>query len=265
MLKNLALNDSTDINEALSIIAKNSPNLLALTVSGKIKTSTVKIIAKHCHQLMKLSLGNEYRLTDAALVALGTNCPNLIELPVICFSVAVTTLGLRALTQGCRKLTSIALVDSSDEGMIAVAENGKELTSFSIYACGAITDASFQAIGRHCSNLTSINVVGYPVACAGFSALARGCRKMKYVYIGSLSDITALNEQWPSLCSFEMKNAETLTDTELEVLSRCCPNLESISLHRCSSITSVGLAALASNCPNLKEKDIQGIQGTQIG
>ena len=251
--------DFDDINEALTIAAKNCLNLRSLRYGGleTITEATLIVIAEHCHKFTTLAVGwKQPQLTDAALVALGKGCPEFMELNCPIYIPEATAVGLRALAQGCRKFTSVDLHNSSDTEVIAVVVKGSQLTSIVLSNCAALSGAAFQSIGHHCSNLINVDI-DCQMTWIGLSALAKGCKELNSVKVLSfnkLSDslhvITNI-EQFPNLQVLFVEDAQTLSDTELEALSLYCPNLGSICFRDCSAITSVGITLLAQNCSGL--------------
>ena len=267
VLENLTLTDCADINDALTIAARNCPNLRTLTGGGHnvIQEATVRIIAEHCHHLKSLSLGYALQLTDAALVALGSGCPNLTDFRQPIHSPPATVDGLRGLTQGCPNLTSLFLHNPSEEGIAVVVENCKHLVELRLHGRQELSLASCQAIGRHCSNLISLGVDDRHIPWVGLSALARGCHKLTRLtcsYYSSVTDVvsSSLYVSWPSLHELCVIAAENLSDADLEAIGSCCPNLTKVTLFGCSNITSIGLTALALSCAQLADVYMYGCQ-----
>jgi len=67
------------------------------------------------------------------------------------------------------------------------------------------------------------------------------------------------------LRSLDCSNCSTLTDAQLEAISRACPNLQNINVSNCPNISNVGARAIATHCRQLQHVNVSGTGITNDG
>ena len=179
--------------------------------------STFQLLSVHCPKLEQFRCNlNVESITDAALIALGTGCPNL-QRAYFDRCPHVTDAGLVALVTGCPKLENIDLLECrnfTSAGWLALAENCSGLKRLNIIGnynikeqdiiaiaehCPQLvflrvshhcaTNAVLIALGKNCLALETLDVAG-PCCEIGITALAKGCTKLKYLYLYDCNAIT---------------------------------------------------------------------------
>ena len=144
-LQSLNLFDCSNITDAsVSEVARRCSNLQSLTLNGcwNITDTSLSGVARGCSNLQALNLLNCSNITDASLLEVARRCSNLQSLDL----------------RHCRKITDAQSVGSSKRMFkppLTLPRMVQQLQS-----CCNITDASVSEVGRGCSNLHSLNLIG---------------------------------------------------------------------------------------------------------
>ena len=184
---------------------------------------------------------------------------------ILCF----TDIGVLAIAQGCRHLSTINLdgwYNISDIGVSAIAEGCHHLTSISLGSCLSISDLGISAIAQGCPDLISISLYGCEgISDIGISAIAQGCSDLRSIDLsccGYISDIgiSAIAQGCPDLRSISLGNCRSISDIGISVIAQGCPLLRSIDLSDCEGISDAGISAIAQGCPLFISFDLSGCE-----
>jgi hypothetical protein len=197
------------------------------------QSELIAIIASHCHKLRELHASRG--LTDADLVALGDDCPQLSNLDLLDNNVTDAGLLAVALNRALLKLCLEGCSNLTDEGLEAIARYCPQLQDLDLSACDHLTDATLIALGQHCHNLHELNVSNFNMTDAGPQAIAAGC---------------------PLLEVITLAPGDQLTDTALIALGQRCHNLRELCITD-ASVTHVGVAIIAKGCSRLEMLNVQ--------
>ncbi|OVA01818.1 Leucine-rich repeat [Macleaya cordata] len=198
-------------------------NLTSLNFSyANIEAEQLKSVIRHCHKLQVFWVLDS--VCDEGLQAVAATCKDLRELRVFPMNAQedsecpVSEVGLRAISEGCRKLRSIlyfcqrmtnaAVVAMSkncpelvvfrlcimgrhlpdhitgkpmDEGFGAIVMNCKKLTRLAV--SGLLTDEAFRLIGRYGKLVRTLSVAFAGDSDMGLTYVLEGCPKLQKLEI----------------------------------------------------------------------------------
>ncbi|EPS61296.1 hypothetical protein M569_13501 [Genlisea aurea] len=167
--------------------------------------------------------------------------------------------GLLILSEGCRNLRQIALMNATEKGLEFLSRNCEMLQEMELHCC---SDLSLRGI-HGCHNLQIVKLIGrlkgvYDLAISdiGMTILAQGCRRLLKLELvgceGSFDGIKAMG-----ICC-QMLEELTLSDHRMEggwlsALSYCV-NLKILNIHSCEYVDpNPGLHEHLGACPMLEE------------
>eukprot|EP00035_Acanthoeca_spectabilis_P030974 m.477771 g.477771 ORF g.477771 m.477771 type:complete len:366 (-) comp44959_c0_seq1:82-1179(-) len=208
------------------------------TLDTAMDDLVVAAVLKRCPDLTTVRLRYHF-MTDAIVLAAAQLCPLLhtvaLEGPFI------SEIGLTQLVTHCTRLRSLSLTRLS-----------------SIYP------PALEAVGKHCPQLTSFEMVhcgrnnGYSLLPCS-ATIIKGCRDLSELRLEGLcitsAVVTAITSHRPRLTLLHVNLAYNSTaQFDFAAVARSCPLLRSVSF-----VASVGInadeivAALAQNCPFLSD------------
>ncbi|XP_074272947.1 F-box protein At5g51380-like [Silene latifolia] len=193
--------------------------------------------------------------------------------------------GLKLIGSGCSNLRKLCVVNASEEGLRAVAENCDTLQELEVHCCEDMVLRSFSKF----RNLQILKLSGYVeglyesvVSDIGLTILAQGCRRLVKLELsgceGSYDGIKAIGQccqmlEELTICGHRMSggwlaalsycsNLKTLKLQSCESIDVCpgpdehlgsCPTLEELYLERCQVREKEGVRALFLVCKFVKE------------
>ncbi|KAB1214782.1 F-box protein SKIP2 [Morella rubra] len=130
-------------------------------------------VAERCKLLRKLHIDGwrTNRIGDEGLIAIASQCPNLLELCLI--GLNPTALSLAPLASNCPKLERLALCGSASVG-----------------------DAEIACIAKKCTALKKLCIKGCPISVVGVEALAWGCPNLIKVKVKKCKGVTSEVVEW---------------------------------------------------------------------
>jgi hypothetical protein len=217
----LELSRGENINSQLPAIALAFPNLRKLDLPFSLKTDALSE-------------------SDAGLIMLGNQCPNLerISCQHVTINQAVVTLAekLRNL-----KHLDVGHCDLSDAGLEALGKHSPLLEWLNVKVSGAkITDAGLRALGGS----------------ANIFAELRGCRSLKYLNLTSQfrttnDGVQHILSQCQELENLVLDNTRCERNVILDIRFQC-PNLQTLNLENVpGNVTPDGIRNFARMCPRL--------------
>ncbi|KNA04217.1 hypothetical protein SOVF_201600 [Spinacia oleracea] len=161
----------------------------------------------------------------------NSNLNGLVEIHLE--RIQVTDSGLSAISN-CATLEILHLVktpECTNLGIISMAERCKLLRKVHIdgWRTNKIGDEGLIALGKNCSNLQELVLIGVNPTTLSLEVIASNCRSLERL----------------ALCS-----SETIGDLEMSCIASKCTALKKFCIKSCP-ISDNGLEALAWGCPNL--------------
>jgi len=242
------------------------------------------------HKLIFLSLrcGLLSRLSNDFLIALSSNCPNLIEADIgsgkieddglvrfvrgcsyiqklnIANSRQITDAGMKAIAYGCRFIKSLnvrACMLITDDSLKAVAENCDMLEKIDISCCKEVTDVAFIHLGNNCSALIDVDMSGCSkltdhavVHLVKMRGLNLRYLKMNRLRCPSYTDcsVKAISQYCPHLMIFDCSINSEITDVSISQLAQACEKLIDVNLSGCKKITDASVHKFGDFCAKLE-------------
>ncbi|XP_031481530.1 uncharacterized protein LOC116251413 [Nymphaea colorata] len=187
---------------------------IELVTCRSITASLLLRVAEHCRSLVSL------------VVYDGGNRDALIEVIRNCGSL--------------RKIDLRLPLDLDDDGLMAIAQNCRELQSLCLQSCVMISGESLRSLGRVlCSSLEELALVNCDAAEREPGLL------------------TSLGQNLRSLKRLDLSYNELLLDKEMVSMLASSRNLVEISLRGCRGLTDMTISAIIKNCPLLRIIDIR--------
>lgn len=203
-------------------------------------------LAAMCPRLRHLSIDERASclggMTNALARALGARCPLLESLEVYFEryslpSELLTDEGLIALSEGCRRLSCLVLVN-----------------------CDYVSDRSLYAVAANCRGLRELQLGGYSenITDGGLSVLVESCPSLVTLWLsGRLLKVTdtALSalSRGPSAATLRrVKLTRSMTSSGALRLLRSCAGLREVDARHCrGEFEEADVAGLARACPRL--------------
>lgn len=163
--------------------------------------------------------------------SISSNHNSLVEVHLE--RIQVTDFGLSAISN-CTNLEILHLVktpECTNLGIVSVAERCKLLRKVHIdgWRTNKIGDEGLTALGKNCTNLQELVLIGINPTPPSLEVIASNCRNLERL----------------ALCS-----SETIGDGEMSCIASKCSALKKFCIKSCP-ISDEGLEALAWGCPNL--------------
>jgi len=301
-LRIIDLNNTNIDDEILKAIVDSVPSLNAPKKNGgenqEVIAEIINIFLDETHvtdegiiamvkkfkKLEHITLNNIKGVTDASIIAIAENCPDLkkIEIEIV----AVTENGLCALADSCDKLEKISLWGNEgegdiDKGIIAIAKNCLKLREISLDQTG-VTDESIIAIAENCPNLERLEIenieqedlatiageVGEGITDKGIIAIAKNCPKLEHLDIADNTQLTdesiiAIAENCPNMWWIRV-DGTGVTDAGIIAIAKKCPKLEQLHIGG-TEVTNAAAIEIVKNCPQLSHLWTFGSEVTDDG
>ncbi|POW15713.1 hypothetical protein PSTT_01905 [Puccinia striiformis] len=135
----------------------------------------------------------------------------------------------RLTLSGCNAIT--------DDSIIKILKNSKDLVALDLSDCKLITDNCIHAVGTHSKFLQGLNL--------------SGCKSMTDTGLQSLKNCKALRR-------LKLKYCEKITDAALITVATSCPLLLEVDLVGCRLITDASLWMLWKHSSHLRELSLSG-------
>jgi len=228
-LMNLDITDSNLQDESVCAVVANCQNLKYINIDSCDQLSSASLIALGNLGLIYLIASNCKKLfVDVELSKLSGCFKSLKSLSMNNGSDAYAT--LLAIVQNCslKSLTCESFEDLSDEELITVAENCRDLERLHLSGCAVITDASIVRIAKICCQLRLLDCSRTHITEAALIAVAKNCRQIESIYIGC-----------------------RLTDSTIELFADFSFELQDLGFEIGSNFSEQALIRLFQNCPKL--------------
>lgn len=244
----------------------------------------VEEMSKHCHNLVYVNFGleeinphtiirfasrcgkNIEYFDDVKLEVPPTDflqflryCPKLKSMPYFIPSDVV----LKEIGRSFPHLLEITVDDtnrgnlrSSDEGVIALFEGCRQLTTLCVKSTIFSDDAMIRAFDC-CRNLTTIDLGYLQITIKALDALSNNCQHLENLTFESIgtprNDLLAWSTQssFPKLVSLCI-NGGQICDLSMEQFVKKSPRLSKIFLKECPNITDVGMSYIGAHCRHLR-------------
>eukprot|EP01038_Epipyxis_sp_PR26KG_P005005 gene5005-6990_t len=113
--------------------------------------------------------------------------------------------------------------------------------------------------------LKVLDVGECPIEDRGLTAVASGCKLLRYLNLFSCVNITdvsiiAIASSCSNLQVVNLANCTKLTSRSIISIGKNCSKLQSINLSRCSLVTDTGVKAIADGCRDLQACNLAGMQ-----
>jgi hypothetical protein len=164
----------------------------------------------------------------------------------------VETRVVLTIVSSCRNLTSIDLSDyqTSDDDVIAIADNCKHLLDCNLSHCDRLTNGAFEALARGCPAIRILRVSGLHNISQGVMCIAHN-GKLTRLHMSWANGITrSMLIEIVSMCAMQQLSIAggDTNDETLRVISRKCPGLKAVKLIYLE-VTDAGVYELLRNCP----------------
>lgn len=255
-LETINLDGVHDVTSStLVALCTNHPKLSKLDVTNQSQVTDDAIVKGvsnlNPEQLSSLCVGGVFHLTDKALMILA----NFVNLSIINGSGCIdfTDDGVNALAEGCRGLTSVTFDGCfllTDASLVPMATKCRQLAFVSVRDCIEVTNNTVTALAEldlksiFLSNCREIDDVG-------IQALASGCTSLEEVKVDGIKFLTdgpliELSKSNPGITEININGHPKVTDN---ACTQFCKNqrLQEFRAARCHRITDVTAAALATN------------------
>eukprot|EP00899_Mesostigma_viride_P017772 jgi/Mesvir1/25997/Mv20964-RA.1 len=209
-------------NACISALAASSPHLTSLNLKGlDVTDAGISSLPQHCPTLAQLALRGCPEITDEGLsrilvrltklegldllgtclgnktlLALGGNCPRLVEMIGLgSDDDDVDDQGVAALLRGCPRLRALSMRGCSKVTGGAFAMPGvapRELRKLDVTKCTSFTSLGFVAMAAKCPELISLNACSCPgLTDNAIEEVVRGCGKLKHIGMVNCTSVTA--------------------------------------------------------------------------
>ena len=182
-------------DDCLFRIAEGCPELTSFTLRDirLVTNAGISCMVGGCEKLSYISMYKCSRIDDTALIAIGSSCPNLLEITIASECLGFSDRGLIAVACGCPALESIYMKRCpyiTNAGMFVLAQKCLQLKSITLSYL-EITDASLIAFATnsrklqsvlfdHCDYITSTGLSILAVECAQMQKMQfRYCKKVE--------------------------------------------------------------------------------------
>ena len=231
---------------ALAALALHCPKLLQLHITwvlGKPATALIaafELLVSNCRQLTHISCDwahNDATTGYAIATAIGTHCPQLLQLRGFGFSIA----GLRGIVSGCRNITHLEI--SSKE------------------AVGGVT---LGAIATQCTRLTHLDIAKCTdVSAAGVQRVVEGCVKLQSFICNNCEFVTdsivsgLVNNCSATLTELNLQGCDEIIDVSLQAIARHSGDrLVTLNIVNCDKCTHLGLLLVLQKCHCLRSLSV---------
>ncbi|XP_010555012.1 PREDICTED: EIN3-binding F-box protein 2-like [Tarenaya hassleriana] len=233
---------------------------------------------KGLKKLKSLSVMSCLGMTDGALEAVGSGCPDLKQV-YLSKCLLVSGKGLVSLAKSALSLESLKLEEChriNQFGFFGFLVNcGLKLKAFSVVNCLGIRDINpgSPLPSTYCSSLRSLSIH----CCPGFgdsslTLLGKFCHQLQEVELCGLSGVTdvgllgLLQYNSAGLLKVNLSGCINITDNAvLTIVTRHGCTLESLNLDTCKNITDTSLIAVSKNCYSINDLDVSNSRVSDVG
>eukprot|EP00899_Mesostigma_viride_P025261 jgi/Mesvir1/591/Mv02032-RA.1 len=273
---------------AIRLAPASCRELHSLTIdSNKFTDASVSALAARCSALRHLHFGDVAR-SDACVTAFAASCPLLEELRIF-ISDRVTDASVLAVAHNCPQLHTLYLSGCrgtvTDAGLVELVRRCPRLCKLKLSKIYA-GNRTFLAIAQHCPGLRSLDMSGHPfrvrdevvptpyermrlrewedvcVKDDGLAAVLQNCLQLEVLNLvgwDRLTDagITMVGDSCRRLRKLDVSElCGGFTDQGLAAMAPNLGALEVLRASSCDAVTDVSLVALARHCPRLKDADV---------
>lgn len=238
-------------------------NLESVYLAGN-KPITVTTIMELCMKCTKLHTVHAHmQIPEEAISVLAFNCPSLTSLTLTLSNFNTSTLSddcVLALAENCKQLKELNIKTChmiTDISMLALGDNCPSLEILRLDFCGNITDQGLISLAQGCRSLTSLGVCGANLSNASVLSLAENCHELMFVDLGSCGGLSndsliPLVEHCSKLISIRFCDVSTVTIEFIEIIAYGCYQLSEIKMYRCPLIQKEVARDIISNgiCPS---------------
>jgi hypothetical protein len=192
-----------------------------------VPVSHIHAILRNCPLLQSLSVNSPGALSEAWLLAVADNCPDLRDLDVDGFWLNETASGLLAVAQNCRSLQSLQLRLLRGDTGPAFCEailHCSQLERFMLD--DAVSDALLHALS-HCPKLRVVDFANdctpsmlHSVTAGSMIALAEGCRSLVELTLPDHAEVNIAAVRALSLCCPKLRTLRCVRLEEIDVNDR---------------------------------------------
>jgi len=243
------------------------------TLNASVDDDTVVNISRNCTNLttVRLSGGDECRLTEASVIALAENCPHITSWALEIWKYDNFNLDV-ALSAISRHSTNLQMLSISQENDVEVRDvsvdfvstlTSSSLTNVSLECVGNI-DALVPALAQRCRlQVLKIRCCD-DIADAAITSLCDNCsatlRQISF-YLLEMSSwaFEEIATRCTALTHISFKYCPSLTDNTLSILTRNCRHLTHLEIIDHDGVVSdSGYKCIGQHCPQLLRLKVGG-------
>jgi hypothetical protein len=225
-------------------------------------------LVQSCLLLRDVSIGSKgvpSWLTDSSLAALS-RCSRLHSLKAENNSF-ITHTGLNAMSQGCRGLRKLQLLNCArigDAALQAVATNCPRLQELCLRDNFLVTTAGLENLLRKCLEMKVLNLVRCKAALPGAeeAPLDLHCLRYSGTEMCPRPGVAQFAGRCRNLVALELRNVRELTTVHIDAMRLSVPSLRTLRLDAGHSPASSDLNKLLSHCTALTDLEIHSPQVT---
>lgn len=217
--------------------------------------------------LEEIELKTSRSITGIVLLKLAENCDSLNSLLIYdgC-SNEVLLQFINNCHCNLRKLDFRLPLDLSNDHLIAIGSNFRDLSSFRLQSSCLVTGDGLKSIGvamrSKLEELALINcdvVEREPGLLATLGQNLENLRKLDLSYNEMLLDkeFVAMLGSCGGLVELKLRGCKGLTNTAMVSVSRSCKKLESVDIMQCGGIESRGVESFVLNSPKLRRVEVE--------
>ncbi|OMO69342.1 Leucine-rich repeat, cysteine-containing subtype [Corchorus olitorius] len=206
-------------------------------------------------------------IVDGVLLKLAQNCSSLISLLVYDGGSKEGLLEfITTSTCNLQKLDLRLPLDLSNDHLLAVALNQRNLSTLRLQSCFLVTGEGLKALGIALgSTLEELALIKCDVVEREIGLLAtlgqnlRMLRKLNLSYNEMLFDkeFVSMLVSCNNLTELKLRGCRTLTAMALVSISKTCKLLESVDIMNCPGIEAQAVEFLVLNCPKLRQVQVE--------
>jgi len=184
-LNNFRTKKINSLRRKISRLISSSEKLDLSSYDELVTDDLINLIVNKCPKLKSIYLYGS-RITDAALISISKNCPELADLR-LSFCRNITDRGVMSIAHGCGNLISLDVCfnyDITDVGVVDISKNCPNITQLVIDGC-KITDATLNALGKNSPYLTGLSLVHcFEITGEGLQTLVSRCSNLRWLALG---------------------------------------------------------------------------------
>ena len=152
--------------------------------------------------------------------------------------------------------------EPTDEDILVVAKNCKNLESLYLIDCDRISDLAFGVLLKSCKRLKTLNICNCrQLKDVSFKAIASNCKGIVNLDLGNCCNITDeaitdIGSTCKNLESLDLFGCRQITDVSMVGITNQCKRLNKLSLSHCPKIRDEGIIHLVTNCSSIHNLDL---------